>query len=60
MTMPICFRLLMQLVRRACSLALFNAGRSMAARIAMIATTIRSSINVKHLPRFLKNPFLFL
>ena len=31
----------------ACSLALFNAGSSMAARIAIIAITTRSSINVK-------------
>jgi len=35
----------------ACSLALARAGRSIAARIAIIAITTRSSINVK--------PFLF-
>jgi len=37
----------MQSERRARSRALFSAGSSMPARIAMIAITIRSSINVK-------------
>ncbi len=37
----------MQLVDLACSLALPSAGRSIPARIAMIAITMRSSIKVK-------------
>ena len=37
----------MQEIECAFSRALFNAGRSIAARIAMIATTMRSSIRVK-------------
>ncbi len=37
----------MQLLRRAFSRALARAGRSIAARMAMIAITTRSSINVK-------------
>ena len=40
------FRFPMQLVFSAESLALFNAGSSILARIAMIAITTRSSINV--------------
>jgi len=36
-----------QMIRRAVSLARFNAGSSIAARIAMIAITIRSSVRVK-------------
>src|ERR1700722_11268149 len=41
------FKLLMHLVRMARSLALARAGRSMAARMAMMAMTTRSSIRVK-------------
>jgi multisubunit Na+/H+ antiporter MnhF subunit len=43
---PICFRLLTQPIRFAFSLALDSAGSSMAARMAMIAITTRSSISV--------------
>ena len=46
MDVPICLRLFMQVVERAFSRAWFNAGSSMAASIAMIAITTRSSINV--------------
>ena len=42
-----CFCWLMHWVCLAISLALFNAGSSIPARIAMIAMTTRSSINVK-------------
>ena len=45
--MPSCFRLLTQAMLRAFSFALFRAGSSIAARIAMIAITMRSSIRVK-------------
>src|ERR1051325_3672166 len=45
--MAICRRLLIQLAERAPSFALARAGNSIAARIAMIATTTRSSIKVK-------------
>ena len=43
---PICLELLMQVVVRALSRALFKAGSSMAASMAMIAITIKSSISV--------------
>src|SRR5436190_12297754 len=43
----ICFKLPMQVVRIALSLALDNAGKSIAARMAMIAITTSNSINVK-------------
>src|SRR5262245_10216296 len=43
---PNCLRLLMHAVRCAFSLALDNAGSNMAARIAMMAMTTSSSINV--------------
>ena len=42
-----CLRLLLQDDIFAVSRALFNAGSSIAARMAMIAMTIRSSIRVK-------------
>src|SRR6266576_1338824 len=45
--MPICRRLFTQYVCLDFSLARDNAGRSIAARIAMMAITTRSSINVK-------------
>ena len=44
---PICFILPAHLIPSAVSRALPNAGRSNAARMAMIATTMRSSIRVK-------------
>lgn len=44
--MPICFSLLRHLVVFARSRALFNAGRSIEARIAMIAITTSNSIRV--------------
>src|SRR5438445_3308970 len=44
---PSCRRLLIHVVPWALDLALLNAGRSMAARIAMMAMTTRSSIKVK-------------
>ena len=40
----------MHWIERAFSRALFNAGSSMAARIAMIAITMSNSINVNFLP----------
>ena len=43
---PICFRLFVQFVASAISRALPTAGISMAARIAMIATTTSNSTNV--------------
>src|SRR5882724_12944813 len=43
---PICFVLLRQLAARALSLALLNAGNNIAARMAMMAMTTSSSINV--------------
>ena len=45
--MPHCLRLFMHRVERARSRALFRAGRSIEAKIAMIAITMRSSIRVK-------------
>src|SRR5436190_1242888 len=45
--MPICFSLFRQLIRCARIFARVNAGRSSAARIAMIAMTTSNSINVK-------------
>ena len=45
---PCCFRLLIQELDLPFSLAVFNAGRSIPARIAMIAITTKSSIKVKH------------
>ena len=47
--MPICRRLEMHAVRLARFLALPSAGRSMAARMAMMAMTTSSSIRVKPL-----------
>src|SRR3974390_2597665 len=47
--MPTCRQLLRQEMRLPFSLALVNAGRSIAARIAIMAITTRSSINVKPL-----------
>ncbi len=44
--MPICFRLPIQVVRRAFSRAAASAGNSMAARTAMMAMTTSSSISV--------------
>src|SRR6266571_7521622 len=44
---PICFRLLMQEMLRAFSLAMPKAGRSIAARIEMMAITTNNSISVK-------------
>jgi hypothetical protein len=45
--MPSCFRLLLQRTAMAFDLALLSAGRSIPARIAMIAITTSSSIRVK-------------
>ena len=53
---PHCLRLLTQVVLLARALALFYAGSSMAARIAMIAITTRSSIRVKLLLLILPFP----
>src|SRR5205823_1019021 len=50
----ICFRLLMHLICWAFFLALLKEGRSMPARIAMMAITTRSSISVKPLTRDLR------
>src|SRR5215510_377878 len=44
---PICFRLLVQLICFALSLALERAGNSMLARMAMMAITTSSSMRVK-------------
>lgn len=44
---PSCFRLFLQVVPRATLRALFSAGSSIEARMAMIAITTRSSIRVK-------------
>ena len=43
---PICFRLDVQLMLNALSRAFCNAGSSMAAKMAMMAMTTNSSINV--------------
>src|ERR1051326_1870161 len=43
---PICLRLDMHLAARADSFAFWSTGKSIAARMAMIATTTRSSIRV--------------
>src|SRR5688572_1997305 len=53
--MPSCRRLLTQLARLAFSFAALNAGRSMPARIAMIAMTTSNSIRVK--PRGIEPEF---
>src|SRR6266550_2004241 len=62
MPRPICFRLLAQLMRKARSLAFDNAGNNIAARMAMMAMTTSSSINVnpacgrrENLQRFMRN-----
>ena len=47
--MPSCLTVLMQVMARAFSRAWFKAGSSIAARIAMIAITTRSSISVKRI-----------
>ena len=44
--MPICFSLFMQKICCALALACASAGRSMAARMAMMAMTTNNSINV--------------
>src|SRR3954465_625006 len=44
--MPNCFKLLTHEIRLAASLALLNAGKSIPARMAMIAITTKSSISV--------------
>src|SRR6266571_5088648 len=44
---PICFRLLMQEMLRAFSLAMPRAGRSIAARMEIMAITTNNSISVK-------------
>jgi len=46
MATPICFKLLTQLTRKAFSLDFDSVGNSSAARMAMIAITTSSSINV--------------
>ncbi len=46
-----CFKLLMQLIPRAFSRALLRAGNNIEARIAMIAITTNSSINVNLIRR---------
>jgi len=46
MVRPSCFSLLVQLMVRAFSRALLRAGSSMAAKMAMMAMTTRSSISV--------------
>src|SRR5258706_7039170 len=44
--MPFCFKLLRPWMRLALTLAMARAGKSIAARMAMMAITTRSSINV--------------
>ena len=51
-TSPTCFKLEVQAIRCALAFALDNAGRSIAARMAMIAITTSSSINVKAMEIF--------
>ena len=55
---PTCFRLDMQEVVRARSRACCRAGRSIEARMAMIAITTRSSISVKYLSLMFHSFFL--
>ena len=59
MVIPTCFWLVMQLMARAAILALYRAGRSSAASIAIIAITTRSSIrvNLQDLSSCLENVF---
>jgi hypothetical protein len=54
--MPSSFRLLVQVVLCAWSLALAKAGNSIAARIAMMAITTKSSISVNPSDRFPVRP----
>ena len=56
MAVPVDFKLLTQAIWRADALALFKAGSSIAARIAMIAITTNNSMRVKC---FFIFPFLF-
>ncbi len=56
--MPICLKLLEQLARRAFSLALAKTGNKIAASIAIIAMTTRSSIKVKPLALLFRRPYL--
>ena len=44
---PICFKLLIQPIALAFSLALFKAGSNIAAKMAIIAMTTKSSMRVK-------------
>ena len=46
---PCCFKLFVQLMVLPLSLALFNAGRSIAARMAMMAITMSNSMRVNDL-----------
>ena len=55
----ICLDLLVQSMRRAASRALASAGNNMAAKIAIIAITTSSSINVKRAELALENDFAF-
>src|ERR1041385_3914294 len=54
MANPTCLRLFVQLIRCARALARANAGKSIAARMAIIAMTTNSSIRVKALICFRK------
>src|SRR5258708_2869650 len=55
--MPTCLTLFMQAIRFAVSLAAFNAGKSNAARIEMMATTTKSSIRVNDFRACLRQSF---
>src|SRR6478672_8269684 len=52
---PICFKLLWQLARRAFSRALANTGNRIAARMAIMAMTTKSSIRVKPARRLVRS-----
>src|SRR6476469_5203545 len=57
---PTFFRLFTHLIRWALALALASAGRSMPARIAMIAMTTSSSMSVKAFTLYLRNTLFMI
>src|SRR2546421_11723015 len=57
MAVPNCLRLLVQLAKLACFFALANAGKSIPARIAIIAMTTSSSISVNAQTDFFRKRF---
>lgn len=60
LAMPICFKLLQHEILAAAIRAFDRAGKSIAAKMAIIAITTNNSINVKDFIRFLQRIFTLL